>query len=106
MDERANAAALTNEPARRQAILGVVGALEGLGVGSARAWAAPQDGISHTADSIHQEPVFTASPKRVYEALTDAKRFDGRWCHFDSYHPHSRYQERKRSDGCPAPRHI
>src|SRR6202043_1273641 len=30
---------------------------------------------SHTADSIHQEPVFTASPKRVYEVLTDAKRF-------------------------------
>jgi activator of HSP90 ATPase len=27
------------------------------------------------ADSIHQEPVFTASPKRVYEVLTDAKQF-------------------------------
>src|SRR6202453_5510173 len=106
MSETADLAALPSEPTRRQAILGVAGALAGLAVGSTRAWAAAEDGISHTADSIHQEPAFTASPKRVYEALTDAKRFDGRWCHFDSYHPHSRYQERKRSDGCPAPRHI
>jgi activator of HSP90 ATPase len=42
---------------------------------STRAWAGAQDGISHTAESIHQEPVFTASAKRVYEALTDAKQF-------------------------------
>jgi activator of HSP90 ATPase len=35
----------------------------------------PEAGISHTADSIHQEPVFTASPKRVYEALTGASQF-------------------------------
>src|ERR1700678_265297 len=34
--------------------------------------------------------------------LGGAYDFDGRWCHFDSYHPHSRYQERKRNDGCPA----
>jgi len=32
--------------------------------------------ISHTAESIHQEPVFKASRKRVYEALTDAKQFN------------------------------
>jgi activator of HSP90 ATPase len=38
--------------------------------------AGAEDGISHTADSIHQEPVFAASRKRVYEALTDAKQFD------------------------------
>src|SRR5580658_6404958 len=38
-------------------------------------WAGTQDEISHTADAIHQEPVFTASPKRVYDALTDAKLF-------------------------------
>jgi activator of HSP90 ATPase len=74
MDEGANLAALANEPTRRQAILGVVGAFAGLAVGST-ARAAPEDGISHTAESIHQEPVFAASPKRVYEALTDAKQF-------------------------------
>ena len=31
--------------------------------------------ISHAAESIHQEMVFKASRKRVYEALTDAKQF-------------------------------
>jgi activator of HSP90 ATPase len=31
--------------------------------------------VSHTAESIHQEPVFKASRKRVYEALTDATQF-------------------------------
>ena len=38
--------------------------------------AVPGEVISHTAESIHQEVVFKASPKRVYEALTDAKQFD------------------------------
>jgi len=31
--------------------------------------------ISRTAESIHQEVVFQASRKRVYEALTNAKQF-------------------------------
>jgi activator of HSP90 ATPase len=34
------------------------------------------NGISRAAESIHQEPVFTASRKRVYEALTDSSKFD------------------------------
>jgi activator of HSP90 ATPase len=37
--------------------------------------AAP-DGLSHTAEAIHQEVVFQASRARVYETLTDARRFD------------------------------
>lgn len=40
--------------------------------------AAPDDAhpeISHTAESIHQEVAFKASPKRVYEALLDEKQF-------------------------------
>jgi len=32
-------------------------------------------GISHTCESIHQEVVFKASRKRVYEALTQEKQF-------------------------------
>jgi Activator of Hsp90 ATPase homolog 1-like protein len=32
-------------------------------------------GISHTSESIHQEVVFKATPKRIYEALTDEKQF-------------------------------
>jgi activator of HSP90 ATPase len=38
--------------------------------------AVPGPVISHTAESIHQEVAFKASPKRVYEALTDVKQFD------------------------------
>jgi uncharacterized protein YndB with AHSA1/START domain len=75
MGDRVSLTALTGGPTRRQAIVGVVGAFGGLILSSTRVWAGAEDGISHTADSIHQEPVFTASPKRVYEALTDAKQF-------------------------------
>ena len=75
MGDTANLAPLTNGPTRRQAIVGVVGALGSLALGPTGAWAGAEDGISHTADAIHQEPVFPASPKRVYEALTDPKQF-------------------------------
>jgi len=75
MGDRAGIKALAHGPTRRQAIVGVVGAFGGLVLSSTALGAAAEDGISHTADSIHQEPVFTASPRRVYEALTDAKQF-------------------------------
>jgi uncharacterized protein YndB with AHSA1/START domain len=32
--------------------------------------------ITHTSEAIHQEVVFKASRKRVYEALTDARQFN------------------------------
>jgi activator of HSP90 ATPase len=76
MNDRRILEALANEPTRRQAIAGVAIALGVLVLGSTKAWAGTEDGISHTADAIHQEPVFTASRKRVYDALTDAKQFD------------------------------
>src|SRR5271167_950169 len=34
------------------------------------------DGISRSAEAIHQEPVFAASRKRLYDALTDAAQFE------------------------------
>ena len=34
------------------------------------------DGISRSAESIHQEPLFKAGVKRVYELLTEAAQFD------------------------------
>jgi activator of HSP90 ATPase len=37
---------------------------------------AAADEISHSCEAIHQEVVFKAPRKRVYEALTDAKQFD------------------------------
>ena len=63
---------------QQQAITGVVLAFGGLALGSAKSWAAAGNDISHTAESIHQEPEFKASRKRVYEALTDAKQFQTR----------------------------
>jgi activator of HSP90 ATPase len=44
---------------------------------AANSWAASvDDGISRSSESIHQEPVFHANRKRVYEALTEPKQFD------------------------------
>lgn len=63
---------------RRQMMMGAAvsaGALAA-GPGSSKAWASADDGILHSAESIHQEPVFKASRKRVYQALTDPKQFD------------------------------
>jgi activator of HSP90 ATPase len=50
-------------------------AVGSLALGSSRAIAASDDGISRTAESIHQEVLFKAAPNRVYDALTDASQF-------------------------------
>jgi activator of HSP90 ATPase len=71
-----NLAAIANAPTRRQAIVSVAVAFGGLALASTAAWAGAEEEISHTAESIHQEPVFKASRMRVYDALTDAKQFD------------------------------
>ena len=74
--DRTIPAALENRPTRRQAIVGAAIAFGGLALGSTAAWAGADEEISHTAEAIHQEPVFKASRKRVYEALTDTAQFD------------------------------
>jgi activator of HSP90 ATPase len=76
MNDRKILETLANGPTRRQATTSVAIALGGLALGSTKAWAETEDGISRTAESIHQEPAFTASRKRIYDALTDAKQFD------------------------------
>jgi activator of HSP90 ATPase len=76
MSERKNAGALANAPTRRQLIAGVAIAFGGLALGSTEAWAGTEEEISHTAEFIHQETVFKASRKRVYDALTDTKQFN------------------------------
>ncbi|MGD0267795.1 MAG: SRPBCC family protein [Candidatus Sulfotelmatobacter sp.] len=76
MSDRDNLKAQSHGPTRRQAIARVAIAFGGLAVGSTKSWARAEDEISRTAESIHQEAVFKASPNRVYEALTDAKQFD------------------------------
>src|SRR3989442_1843993 len=55
--------------------LGLGGASVGGARGSQAAVAAGKDDICHAAESIHQEVVFKASRKLVYEALTAAKQF-------------------------------
>jgi len=61
---------------RRQAIFGAVAAFSSLGALSAGTLARAAGEISHSAEAIHQEPVFKASRKRVYEALMDTKQFN------------------------------
>jgi activator of HSP90 ATPase len=75
MSDRNKLAALATGPTRRQAIVGGAVAFGGLALGSTEAWAGAEE-ISRTAEAIHQEAMFKASRKRVYEALTDAKQFD------------------------------
>jgi activator of HSP90 ATPase len=75
MSNRTNAVAPPTGPARREMLACAAMAVGGLVLGQTEAHANADDPISHTAESIHQEINFTASPKRVYEALTDAKKF-------------------------------
>ena len=76
MSEQKNLSALLTGPTRRQVIAAVGAAFGGLTLRSGEAWAAAEEEISHTAEAIHQEPVFKASRKRLYEALTDAQQFN------------------------------
>ena len=76
MDGGNKGVAVGSAPTRRQMICGAAITLTGMTLVSGRAWAVDELGISHTAEAIHQEPVFKANRKRVYEALTDAKQFD------------------------------
>jgi uncharacterized protein YndB with AHSA1/START domain len=57
-------------------IAGIAMVFGGSALGSTKAWAEAEEELSHTAESIHQETLFKASRKRVYEALTDTKQFD------------------------------
>lgn len=62
--------------ARRHAMLGLAAACGGLTLGSVKAWAETEAGISHSEESIHQEIVLKANRMRVYGALLDADQFD------------------------------
>jgi activator of HSP90 ATPase len=54
----------------------MVVAFGGVTLGSSKARARAEEEISRSAEAIHQEPVFKANRKRVYEALMDAKQFE------------------------------
>ena len=76
LSERRNQSAPANSPTRRQVIAGAAMTFGGLALGLTKLRAATEEEISRTAESIHQETVFKASRKRVYDALTDAKQFN------------------------------
>jgi len=59
---------LANSTSRRRVIAAAAWTLTALG--------ATEEEVSRTAESIHQEPVFQATRKRVYDALTQEKQFD------------------------------
>ena len=61
---------------RRQMITAGALVAAGLAARPSGGQAAPEDGISHAAESIHQEPLFTASRKLLFSALIDARQFD------------------------------
>jgi len=57
-------------------IMGGALVVAGTIIRQAQADAQSDAGISHSAESIHQEPSFTASRKQVYETLTNSRQFD------------------------------
>jgi len=63
-------------PSRRQAIGCAVAGAAALALSPLQVCGRPEEEVSHSAEAIHQEIVFKASRKRVYEALTDAQQFD------------------------------
>ena len=62
----------TQTASRRQMLAGAAGLFGCVTLGFAEAWASADD----ACEVIHQEVMFKASRKRVYEALTDAKQFN------------------------------
>lgn len=62
-------------PTRRQVLVGATCAAGVMMIGAGVVRADADEGISRTAESIHQEPVFKASRQRVFETLMDDKLF-------------------------------
>jgi uncharacterized protein YndB with AHSA1/START domain len=63
-------------PTRRQVITGGAIVVVGVAMRPVTVSADASDEISRTAETIHQERLFKANRKRVYEALTVTKQFD------------------------------
>jgi activator of HSP90 ATPase len=63
-------------PTRRQAIVGAAGVIGAFGAISNVAAARSGEDIFRNAESLHQEPVFKANRKRIYEIFTSTALFD------------------------------
>lgn len=75
MNDRTTLEAPIYGQTRRQTIVSIVTAFGCLALVPTDVHAGAEDEIRN-AESIHQEPFFNASRKRLYEALTDTKQFD------------------------------
>jgi uncharacterized protein YndB with AHSA1/START domain len=76
MRDQAGAAAYGHRPGRREAIEFIALTLGAMATGNSVAAAESGNEISHSSEAIHQEVVFKASRKRVYEVLTETEQFD------------------------------
>ncbi len=66
---------VVTSPSRRRWLKGAAYTAGVLAVRPTGAWAEPGNGLSHTAEAIHQEVSFSATPKRIYDALIQAEQF-------------------------------
>jgi activator of HSP90 ATPase len=60
---------------RRRWIAATAVALGGIAINATAVLGNDTDGVSKSAEAIHQEPLFKASAKRIYDALTDEQQF-------------------------------
>lgn len=69
------ASSSANSLTRREGIATLALLVGGLTLGAKSAFPMSDPGIAYSAATIHQEPVFAATPQRVYDVLTDAAQF-------------------------------
>ena len=68
---------LAQTATRRQVLVGAAAGFLLVTSASSPAWTADDtEGLSHSAETIHQERVFRADRTRIYKALTNAGEFD------------------------------
>lgn len=76
MDDGTNESARWVGATRRRVIAGAAIIASSVVLRPRDLWASGEEDVSHSAESIHQEPTFKASRMKVYEALVDTNRFD------------------------------
>jgi activator of HSP90 ATPase len=76
MTEPTGRAPILKIPTRRQAIVNAALAIGAFGTISSIATAASAEDVSHDAEWLHQELVFKANRRRIYEIFTSTAQFD------------------------------
>jgi uncharacterized protein YndB with AHSA1/START domain len=71
-----NESSLVSLTTRRTLMLGAAAVFGSAAVVPGSVRADDESGVSHSAEAIHQEPVFAVARQRVFEALTKAEQFE------------------------------